>query len=85
MYTLNILLTNVTGLDSAVGRACVLEYLLRKIGDCMEEGPVLLLLFPVLSLSPLIGLLKHGVCVCCFVLFVLSGYVVVCEKINKKC
>ncbi len=49
--------------------------------DCMEEGPVLLLLFPFLSLSPLIGLLKHGVCVCCFVLFVLSGcYVVVCEK-----
>ncbi len=54
------------------------------ICDCMEEGPVLLLLFTSLSLSPLIGLLKHGVCVCCFVLFVLSGcYVVVCEK-NKK-
>ncbi len=73
MYTLNILIT------------CVLEYLLRKICDCMEEGPVLLLLFPSLSLSPLIGLLKHGICVCCFVLFVLSGcYVVVCEKKIKN-
>ncbi len=71
----------MTGLNSAVKRTCVLEYLLRKICDCMEEGPVLLLLFPFLSLSPLIGLLKHGVCVCCFVL---SGcYVVVCE-INKN-
>ncbi len=51
----------------------------------MEEGPVLLLLFPSLSLSPLIGLLKHGVCVCCIVLFVLSGcYVVVCEKKIKN-
>ncbi len=50
----------------------------------MEEGPVLLLLIPSFSLSPLIGLLKHGVCVCCFVLFVLSGcYVVVCEKKKK--
>ncbi len=81
MYTRNILLPNMTGLNSAVKRTCVLEYLLRKICDCMEEGPVLLLLFPFLSLSPLIGLLRHGVCVCCFVLFVLSGcYVVVCEK-----
>ncbi len=84
MYTLNILLPNMTGLNSAVKRTCVLEYLLPKICDCMEEGPVLLLLFPFLSLSPLIGLLKHGVCVCCFVLFVLSGcYVVVCEKKKK--
>ncbi len=86
MYTLNILLPNMAGLNAAVKRTCVLEYLLRKICDCMEEGPVLLLFFPTLSLSPLIGLLKHGVCVCCFVLFVLSGCcVVVCEKINKKC
>ncbi len=85
MYTLNILLPNMAGLNSAAKRTCVLEYLLRKICDCMEEGPVLLLFFPTLSLSPLFGLLKHGVCVCCFVLFVLSGCcVVVCEKINKK-
>ncbi len=41
--------------------------------------------FPSLSLSPLFGLLKHGVCVCCFVLFILSGCcVVMCEKKNKK-
>ncbi len=33
----------------------------------------MLLLFPSPFLSPLIGPLKHGVCVCCFVLFVLSG------------
>ncbi len=30
MYTLNILLLNVTGLNSAVKRTCVLEYLHRK-------------------------------------------------------
>ncbi len=44
-----------------------------NICDYIKEGPVLLLLFPSLSLSPLIGPLKQGVCVCCFVLFVLSG------------
>ncbi len=39
-----------------------------NICDYIKEGPVLLLLFP--SLSPLIGPLKHGVCVCClFCLF----------------
>ncbi len=57
--------------------------------DYIKEGPVLLLLFPSLSLSPLIGPLKHGVCVCCFVLFVLNGcYVLMMcvKKIkNKKC
>ncbi len=52
MYTLDILLPSVAGLNSAVGRAYVLEYLLRKICDCMEEGPVLLLFFPT-PLSPL--------------------------------
>ncbi len=59
-----------------------------NICDYIKEGPVLLLLFPSLSLSPLIGPLKHGVCVCCFVLFVLSGcYVVMLcvKKENKKC
>ncbi len=40
--------------------------------DYIKERPVLLLLFPSLSLSPLIGPLERGVCVCCFVLFVLS-------------
>ncbi len=40
--------------------------------DYIKEGPVLLLLFSSLSLSPLIGPLERGVCVCCFVLFVLS-------------
>ncbi len=30
MYTLNILLPNMTGLNSAVKRTCVLEYLHRK-------------------------------------------------------
>ncbi len=48
----------MAGLNSAVKRTCVLEYLLRKICDCMEEGPVLLLFFPSLSLSPLFGLLN---------------------------
>ncbi len=45
---------------------------------------IIITLFPSLSLSPLIGPLKHGVCVC-FVLFVLSGcYVVMlCEKKKK--
>ncbi len=37
--------------------------------DYIKERPVLLLLFPSLSLSPLIGPLERGVCVCCFVLF----------------
>ncbi len=57
-----------------------------NIHDYIKEGLVLLLLFPSLSLSPLIGPLKYGVCVCCFVLFVLSGcYVVMlCVKRNKK-
>ncbi len=40
--------------------------------DYIKEGPVLLLLFSSLSRSPLIGPLERGVCVCCFVLFVLS-------------
>ncbi len=78
MYTLNILLPNMAGLNSAVKRTCVLEYLLRKICDCMEEGPVLLF-FPLSLSLPLFGLLKHGVCVCCFVV-VLSGCYVVCVK-----
>ncbi len=55
-------------------------FFFSNICDYIKEGPVLLLLFPSLSLSPLIGPLKHGVCVCCFVLFVLSGCDVVCEK-----
>ncbi len=55
-----------------------------NICDCIKEGPVLLLLFPSLSLSPLIGPLKHGVCVCCFVLFVLSGCYVVMFCVKKK-
>ncbi len=55
------------------------------IRDYIKEGRVLLLLFPSLSLSLLIGPLKYGVCVCCFVLFVLSGcYVVMCVKKKKK-
>ncbi len=37
--------------------------------DYIKERPVLLLLFPSLSLSPLIGPLERGVCVCCFVCF----------------
>ncbi len=67
-----------------------LFYFFSNICDYIKEGPVLLLLFPSLSLSPLIGPLKHGVCVCCvvlFVLFVLSGcYVVMLcvKKENKK-
>ncbi len=57
-----------------------------NIRDYIKEGRVLLLLFPSLSLSLLTGPLKYGVCVCCFVLFVLSGcYVVMlCVKRNKK-
>ncbi len=79
MYTLNILLPNMTGLNSAVKRTCVLEYLLRK--NVIVWRKDLFCCCFSLSLSPLIGLLRHGVCVCCFVLFVLSGcYVVVCEK-----
>ncbi len=54
-----------------------------NICDCIKEGPVLLLLFPSLSLSPLIGPFKHGVCVCCFVLFVLSGCYVVMLSVKK--
>ncbi len=52
-------------------------FFFSNICDYIKEGPVLLLLFP--SLSPLIGPLKHGVCVCCFVLFVLSD-VMLCVK-----
>ncbi len=63
-------------------------FFLSNICYYIKEGPVLLLLFPSLSLSPLIGPLKHGVCICCFVLFVLSGcYVVMCVKkknVDKK-
>ncbi len=63
-------------------------FFFSKICDYIKEGPVLLLLFPSLSLSPLIGPLKYGVCVCCFVLFVLSGcYVVMLyvKRNKKKC
>ncbi len=59
-------------------------YFFSNICDYIKEGPVLLLLFPSLSLSPLIGPLKHGVCVCCFVLFVLSGCYVVLLCVKKK-
>ncbi len=65
-------------------------FFFSNICDYIKEGPVLLLLFPSLSLSPLIGPLKHGVCVCCFVLFVFEWVLscdVVCEKkmlITKK-
>ncbi len=49
---------------------CILLLLFSNICDYIREGPLLLLLFPSLSLSPLIGPLKHGVCVCClFCLF----------------
>ncbi len=60
--------------------------LFSSIRDYIKEGRVLLLLFPSLSLSLLTGPLKYGVCVCCFVVFVLSGYYVVmlCVKRNKK-
>ncbi len=55
-------------------------FFFSNICDYIKEGPVLLLLF----LSPLIGPLKHGVCVCCFVLFVLSGCYVVLLCVKKK-
>ncbi len=124
MHTLNILSLNVNGLNSAVKRTRVLEYLHRKsiscaliqetylicgtglrhllvgylfvtlhsqcfffnIHDYIKEWLVLFFLFPSLSLFLLTGLLKYWVCVCCFVLFVLSGcYVVMlCVKRNKK-
>ncbi len=59
-------------------------FFFSNICDYIKEGPVLLLLFPSLSLSPLTGPLKHGVCVCCFVLFVLSGCYVVLLCVKKK-
>ncbi len=57
-----------------------------NICDYIKEGPVLLLFFPSLSLSPLIGPLKYvsEVCVCCLVLFVLSGCYVVMLCVKKK-
>ncbi len=59
------------------------NFFFSNICDYIKEGPVLLLLFPSLSLSPLIGPLKYGVCVCCLVL---NGcYVVMlCVKKIKK-
>ncbi len=124
MHALNILSLNVNGLDSAVERARVLEYLHRgsifcaliqetylicgtglrhllvvylfvtlhsqcfffDIHDYIKEWLVLFFLFPSLSLFLLTGLLGCWVCVCWFVLFVLSGcYVVMlCVKRNKK-
>ncbi len=51
--------------------------------DYIKEGPVLLLLFPSLSLSTLTGPLKHGVCVCYFVCFKWMLCCDVCEKIKK--
>ncbi len=55
-----------------------------NICDYIKEGPVLLLPFPSLSLSPLIGPLKHGVCLLfCFVCFEwMLCCDVVCEKIK---
>ncbi len=47
----------------------ILFLFFSNIRDYIKEGLVLLLLFPSLSLSPLIGPLKYGVCVCCFVCF----------------
>ncbi len=59
-------------------------FFFSNICDYIKEGPVLLLLFPSLSLSPLIGPLKYGVCVCCLVLFVLNGCYVVMLCVKKK-
>ncbi len=59
-------------------------FIFSNICYYIKEGRVLLLLFPSLSLSLLIGPLKYGVCVCCFVLFVLSGCYVVMLCV-KKC
>ncbi len=83
MYTLNILLPNMAGLNSAVKRTCVLEYLLRKICDCMEEGPVFAVVFSHPLSLPFVWTFKTwSMCLLfCFVLFVLSGCcVVVCVK-----
>ncbi len=65
---------------------CFFFCFFSNIRDYIKEVRVLLLLFPSLSLSLLIGPLKYGVCICCFVLFVLSEcYVVMlCVKRNKK-
>ncbi len=64
----------------------LLLYFYSNICDYIKEGLVLLLLFPSLSLSPLIGPLKYGVCVCCLVLFVLNGCysVMLCVQKKKK-
>ncbi len=62
----------------------LLSFFFSSMCDYMEEGPVSLLLFPSLSLSALIGPLKHGVCVCCFVLFVLGGCCVVMLCVKEK-
>ncbi len=58
-----------------------------NIRDYIKEGRVLLLLFPSLSLSLLIGPLKYGVCVCCFVLLFWVDVMLWCcvWKEIKKC
>ncbi len=63
----------------------IITFFFSNICDYIKEGPVLLLLFPSLSLFPLIGPLKHGVCVCCFVLSGCHVVLLCVKKINKKC
>ncbi len=74
-------------MERQIGLHIIISIFFSNICDYIKEGPVLLLRFPSLSLSPLIGPLKYGICVCCLVLFVLSGcYVVMlCVKKIKKC
>ncbi len=73
-------------MERHIGLHIIITLFLKRILTCdyIKEGPVLLLLFPSLSLSPLIGPLKYGVCVCCFVVFVLSGCYVVMLCVKKK-
>ncbi len=58
-------------------------FFFSNICDYIKEGPVLLLLFPSLSLCPLIGPLKHGEYVSAVWFVCLSGCYVVMLR-NKK-
>ncbi len=78
----NILLPNMAGLNSAAKRTCVLEYLLRKICDCMEEGPVCCCFFLPLSL-PFVWTFKTW-SMCLLFCFVYFEWMLCCYVWKKK-
>ncbi len=90
MYTLNILLLNVTGLNSAVKQTCVLEYLHRKsisgalICNAASSGIFFFMCFGSVLLSWICGRMYTWFCLPHCGLIALLIQVCVFLKLNAK-